>query len=93
VEEYDEPLEGIDIKAMIGANWVDPPKRERKKNYNETEYYRKAFLPPGGSKTSGPRLPKMPKMEDYQFFDTIRIQVIIMMISMLMPAPVIVLHI
>lgn len=74
VEEYDEPLEGIDIKAMIGANWVDPPKRERKKNYNETEYYRKAFLPPGGSKTSGPRLPKMPKMEDYQFFDTIRIQ-------------------
>lgn len=48
----------------MSANWVDPPKRERKKNYNELEYYRKAMS--SGPKSSGPRIPKIPKMEDYQ---------------------------
>uniref|UniRef100_A0A7S0QUG6 Chromatin-remodeling complex ATPase n=2 Tax=Pyramimonas obovata TaxID=1411642 RepID=A0A7S0QUG6_9CHLO len=73
-EEDEEVVPGIDIKAMIATNWIDPPKRERKKNYSETEYYRKAFTLPGGSKSNGPRLPKMPTMQDYQFFDTVKIQ-------------------
>jgi len=72
--EHVEAVEGVDLKTMIGANWIDPPKRERKKNYNETEYYRKAFTGPAGSKAGGPRLPKIPKMEDFQFFKTARIQ-------------------
>lgn len=68
-----EEVEGVDIKTMIGANWVDPPKRERKKNYSETEYYKKA-LSHTGPKASGPRLKKAPRMEDFQFYDHERIQ-------------------
>ena len=48
-----------------GANWVDPPKRERKRmvNYAENEYFRQAMKPSaGGARQSGPRLPKMPQM-------------------------------
>ena len=51
-------------QAVISANWVDPPKRDRKKNYNEMEY-RKA-MSATGPKTAGPRIPKIPKMEDFQ---------------------------
>ena len=34
--------EGINLKQVIGANWIDPPKRERKRvlNYSESEYYK-----------------------------------------------------
>jgi SWI/SNF-related matrix-associated actin-dependent regulator of chromatin subfamily A member 5 len=32
------------MKAVISAGWVDPPKRERKKNYNENEYYREVMV-------------------------------------------------
>jgi hypothetical protein len=38
----------------MSANWVDPPKRERKKNYSE-------MAPPRTTapKTAGPRIPKV----------------------------------
>ena len=39
-EKEDKQFEGIDMKAVISAGWIDPPKRERKKNYNESDYYR-----------------------------------------------------
>ena len=37
-EEKEE--EKLDLKMIIGHNWVDPPKRERKRivNYSETEF-------------------------------------------------------
>jgi hypothetical protein len=32
----------LDLKHLAGANWVDPPKRERKGriNYSENEFYK-----------------------------------------------------
>lgn len=59
---------------MTGANWVDPPKRERKRvvNYAENEYYRQAMKVPGG-RAGGPRLPKMPALQDFQFFNVQRL--------------------
>jgi len=70
-EDTGDFLDPETLKVVMSANWVDPPKRERKKNYNELEYYRKAMS--SGPKSSGPRIPKIPKMEDYQFFDQARI--------------------
>lgn len=58
-----------------GANWVDPPKRERKRvvNYAENEYYRQAMKVTGGARAGGPRLPKMPQLQDFQFFNVPRL--------------------
>ena len=59
-----------------GSNWVDPPKRERKRvvNYAENEYFRNAMKASGGRNTAGgPRLPKMPALQDFQFYDTARL--------------------
>ncbi len=49
-----------------GSNWVDPPKRERKRvvNYAENEYFRQAMKAGGaGRGAAGPRLPKMPQLQ------------------------------
>jgi HAND len=61
--------------VFSGANWVDPPKRERKRvvNYAENEYYRQAMKVPGGGRGGGPRLPKMPALQDFQFFNVQRL--------------------
>jgi hypothetical protein len=55
-----------------GANWVDPPKRERKRiaSYAENQA---AATRKDGAKPAGPRLTKMPNLPDYQFFDVARI--------------------
>lgn len=39
-KDEDKEEEGLDLKMIIGHNWVDPPKRERKRivNYSETEF-------------------------------------------------------
>jgi SWI/SNF-related matrix-associated actin-dependent regulator of chromatin subfamily A member 5 len=57
------------LKALMGANWVDPPKRERKRivSYAENQTARK------DSKPSGPRVTKMPNLPDYQFYDIERL--------------------
>lgn len=43
-------IEGdVNMKALIGNNWVDPPKRERKRNalnYNESEYFKQVSCLP-----------------------------------------------
>ena len=53
---------------------MDPPKRERKRhiNYAENEYFRNA-LKTGAPRASGPRMPKLPTLLDFQFFDSDRI--------------------
>ena len=53
---------------------MDPPKRERKRhiNYAENEYFRNA-LKTGAPRASGPRMPKLPPLLDFQFFDSERI--------------------
>ena len=53
------------ICARVGANWVDPPERKRKRlvNYNEGEFYRNAQKAAGAKAPTGPRLAKMPQMQ------------------------------
>ena len=65
------------LKALMGANWVDPPERKRKRvvSYAENEFFRQAQgkeprAPRGGG---GPRLSKMPALQDFQFFDVPRL--------------------
>lgn len=72
-EEEEEP--GLDLKTIIGHNWVDPPKRERKRvaNYNEADYYKNAMKQTKAERTGGPRLPKMPQLQDFQFYNTRRL--------------------
>ena len=71
-EEKKEP-ENTDqveqLKALMGANWVDPPKRERKRIVSYAENASRKE----GSKPSGPRLTKMPNLPDHQFYDIDRI--------------------
>lgn len=69
------PLTVVQTLVLIaGSNWVDPPKRERKRhvNYAENEYFRNA-LKSGPGRPSGPRAPKMPVLQDFQFFNSSRI--------------------
>ena len=55
---------------------MEPPKRERKRiaSYAENEFYRTAmakreYAPRAG----GPRGPRMPALQDFQFFDVARL--------------------
>lgn len=77
-DEEDKPPalpEGIDMKTIISSNWIDPPKRERKKNYNETDYYRNAMAQSARpAKAAGPKIAKLQQMNDFQFYNTSRIQ-------------------
>jgi len=59
------------LKALMGANWVDPPKRERKRIVSYAE--NQAASRKEGSKPSGPRVTKMPNLPDHQFYDVDRI--------------------
>ena len=72
--------DGEALRALIGSNWIDPPKRERKRvaTYNESDYYRQAMKLGGGGgggprASAAPRLPKMPALQDFQFYDVKRI--------------------
>lgn len=58
-----------------GTNWVDPPKRERKRvlNYSEADYFKNAMKATKAERTTGPRLPKMPQLQDFQFYNVARI--------------------
>ena len=77
-DEEDKPValpEGVDMKTIISSNWIDPPKRERKKNYNETDYYRNAMAQSARpAKAAGPKIAKLQQMNDFQFYNTSRIQ-------------------
>lgn len=58
-------------RAAAGSNWIDPPKRERKRhqlNYNDADYYKNA-LKTGAKDPRAQRLPKMPQLQDFQFFN------------------------
>jgi len=71
--EFGGVPEGVDMKTYIADNWIGPGTRERKKvKYNENEYYRDKMTT-GRSTPKGPRLPKIPQMHDFQFFDSARL--------------------
>lgn len=63
----------MDYKQLVGANWVDPPERKRKRaNYAENAFYASSKL--SGKDRKDLKLPKMPQLQDFQFFDTHRLQ-------------------
>ena len=51
--------------GVPGSNWVDPPKRERKRvvNYAENEYFRQAMKSGSGPRGAGVKFPKMPQLQ------------------------------
>ena len=61
-------------RQVIAQGWIDPPKRERKKNYNESDYYRDVMNQgPRKPAASGPRILKLQNMSDFQFYEVPRI--------------------
>lgn len=74
----DDKDDGKDIgtlKQLMAHNWVEPTKRERKRvlNYSEADYYKQALKTTKAERSAGPRLPKMPQLADFQFYDVNRL--------------------
>ncbi|XVE82084.1 hypothetical protein DITRI_Ditri15bG0118300 [Diplodiscus trichospermus] len=63
----------FDIKKVVSENWIEPPKRERKRNYSESEYFKQTMRQGGPAKPKEPRIPRMPQLHDFQFFNTQRL--------------------
>ncbi|XVF62646.1 hypothetical protein PTKIN_Ptkin09bG0025000 [Pterospermum kingtungense] len=63
----------FDFKKVISENWIEPPKRERKRNYSESEYFKQTLRQGGPAKPKEPRIPRMPQLHDFQFFNTQRL--------------------
>ncbi|KAJ6911783.1 ISWI chromatin-remodeling complex ATPase CHR11 isoform X2 [Populus alba x Populus x berolinensis] len=63
----------FDFEKIVGENWIEPPKRERKRNYSESEYFKQTMRQGGPAKPKEPRIPRMPQLHDFQFFNTQRL--------------------
>ncbi|XP_020113773.1 probable chromatin-remodeling complex ATPase chain isoform X1 [Ananas comosus] len=63
----------LDFKKLVSENWIEPPKRERKRNYSESDYFKQALRHGGPAKPREPRIPRMPQLHDFQFFNTQRL--------------------
>ncbi|KAL1197798.1 ISWI chromatin-remodeling complex ATPase CHR17 [Cardamine amara subsp. amara] len=63
----------LDFKKIVSENWNDPPKRERKRNYSETEYFKQTLRQGAPAKPKEPRIPRMPQLHDFQFFNIQRL--------------------
>jgi SWI/SNF-related matrix-associated actin-dependent regulator of chromatin subfamily A member 5 len=67
-------FEGEDFREKqredIGANWIAPPKRERKANYAVDAYFREALRQGQAEQKThkAPRPPKQPIVQDFQFY-------------------------
>ncbi|KAH7573618.1 hypothetical protein JRO89_XS03G0181300 [Xanthoceras sorbifolium] len=70
-DEKDESK--FDFKKIVSENWIEPPKRERKRNYSESEYFKQTMRQGGPAKPKEPRIPRMPQLHDFQFFNTQRL--------------------
>ncbi|KAL5712864.1 hypothetical protein ACHQM5_014988 [Ranunculus cassubicifolius] len=64
----------VDFKKLVSDNWVEPAKRERKRNYSESEYFKQALRQAGPAKPREPRIPRMPTLHEFQFFNTQRLR-------------------
>ncbi|KAJ0976197.1 hypothetical protein J5N97_018162 [Dioscorea zingiberensis] len=60
------------FKKLVSENCIDLPKRERKRTYLDTDYY-KQTLREGGSAKPRERKIRMPQVHDFQFFNTQRL--------------------
>ncbi|KAL1548505.1 ISWI chromatin-remodeling complex ATPase CHR11 isoform X1 [Salvia divinorum] len=63
----------FDFKKIVSDNWIEPPKRERKRNYSESEYFKQTMRQSGPVRPKEPRIPRMPQLHDFQFFNTQRL--------------------
>lgn len=63
----------FDFKKIVSENWLEPPKRERKRNYSESEYFKQTMRQSGPARPKEPRIPRMPQLHDFQFFNTQRL--------------------
>ncbi|XP_047311709.1 ISWI chromatin-remodeling complex ATPase CHR11-like [Impatiens glandulifera] len=64
----------LDLKKIVSENWIEPPKRERKRNYSEAEYFKQTLRPSGPPKIKEARIPRMPQLHDFQFFNLQRLR-------------------
>ncbi|KAK2393959.1 ISWI chromatin-remodeling complex ATPase chr11 [Trifolium repens] len=63
----------FDFKKIVSDNWIEPPRRERKRNYSESEYFKQTMRQGGPTKPKEPRIPRMPQLHDFQFFNIQRL--------------------
>ncbi|XAR54524.1 Calcium/calmodulin-dependent protein kinase [Bertholletia excelsa] len=63
----------LDLKKIVSENWIEPPKRERKRNYSESEYFKQTMRQSGPARPKEPRIPRMPQLHDFQFFNNQRL--------------------
>ncbi|CAA0814751.1 Putative chromatin-remodeling complex ATPase chain [Striga hermonthica] len=70
-DEKDE--DKFDFKKIVSENWIEPPRRERKRNYSESEYFKQTMRQSGPARPKEPRIPRMPQLHDFQFFNTQRL--------------------
>ncbi|XP_077232614.1 putative chromatin-remodeling complex ATPase chain [Tasmannia lanceolata] len=73
--DFDEEKDDnkFDFKKIVSENWIEPPKRERKRNYSESDYFKQAMRQGGPAKPREPRIPRMPQLHDFQFFNNQRL--------------------
>jgi SWI/SNF-related matrix-associated actin-dependent regulator of chromatin subfamily A member 5 len=63
------------IKKAMASNWVEQPRQRKVRvNYNESEFLKATMKASKEEKVKGPRLTKMPQLNDFQFFNTQRIE-------------------
>uniref|UniRef100_A0A7N0UJX5 Uncharacterized protein n=1 Tax=Kalanchoe fedtschenkoi TaxID=63787 RepID=A0A7N0UJX5_KALFE len=72
-DDDDKDENKFDFKKLVSENWTEPPKRERKRNYSESEYFKQTMRQGAPSKPKEPRIPRMPPLHDFQFFNTQRL--------------------
>ncbi|XP_039023132.1 ISWI chromatin-remodeling complex ATPase CHR11 isoform X2 [Hibiscus syriacus] len=63
----------LHFKKIVSENWIEPTRRERKRNYSESEYFKQTMRQSAPAKPKEPRIPRMPQLHDFQFFDTQRL--------------------
>lgn len=63
------------LKKAMAVNWVEQPRqRKMRVNYNESDFLKATVKASKEEKVKGPRLTKMPQLNDFQFFNTKRIE-------------------
>ncbi|KAG1371207.1 Chromatin-remodeling complex ATPase [Cocos nucifera] len=62
-----------DFKKLVTENWVESSRRERKRNYSDADYFKQALRQGGPARAKEPRIPRMPQLHDFQFFNTKRL--------------------
>ncbi|KAG9137120.1 hypothetical protein Leryth_011939 [Lithospermum erythrorhizon] len=63
----------VDFKKIAGDNLVETSRRDRKRNYSESEYFKQTLRQGGPARPKEPRIPRMPQLHDFQFFNTQRL--------------------